>query len=298
MAIMRGLRLLPVVLTVTAALLTAPVAGGSEDQQILVMKIDNSKAARPQTGIAAADLMYVEPVEGGLSRLMAVYWTNTPQVVGPVRSARESDINLLQQFGRPALGFSGGAPEVLNALGQADISLVNKVAGGYVRHGDRPAPHNLYADPAKLLQAADANSHPPALARGSVRPDGVSTASFDTKVAATPITVTWDDTRSRWMIAMDGAPLLDTAGGQASAGTVIVQQVRITDSAVHDVAGVPSPIADTTGGGKATVLRDRMRFDGNWTWNADRRITEFSTDDREPIPLAESGPVWILLAKA
>src|SRR5438270_6788035 len=69
---------------------------------VLAVKIDNIVLARPQTGLTQADLVYVLPVEGGLSRFMAVFSSHLPRVIGPVRSAREDDLQLLRQFDRPA----------------------------------------------------------------------------------------------------------------------------------------------------------------------------------------------------
>src|SRR5215831_3297358 len=69
---------------------------------VLAVKIDNIVHARPQTGLTRADIVYVLPVEGGLSRFLAVYSSDNPSVIGPVRSAREDDLELLRQFGRPA----------------------------------------------------------------------------------------------------------------------------------------------------------------------------------------------------
>src|SRR5215471_3210695 len=73
----------------------------------LAVKIDNIVYARPQTGLTHADIVYVLPVEGGLSRFLTVFSSHHPRVIGPVRSAREDDIQLLRQFGRPAFAFSG-----------------------------------------------------------------------------------------------------------------------------------------------------------------------------------------------
>lgn len=80
---------------------------------VLVAKIDNSPQARPPVGLGAADVVYVEPVEGGLSRLAAVFSTDKPPVIGPVRSVRETDLTLLDQFGNPTLASSGAAPSWL-----------------------------------------------------------------------------------------------------------------------------------------------------------------------------------------
>ena len=70
--------------------------------RVLAVKIDNIVNARPQTGLTHADIVYVLPVEGGLSRFMAIFSSDYPRVAGPVRSAREDDLELLRQFGRPA----------------------------------------------------------------------------------------------------------------------------------------------------------------------------------------------------
>ena len=76
--------------------------------RVVVVKIDNIVQARPPTGLASADIVYLLPVEGGLSRIFAVFSTRFPKIIGPVRSAREDDLALLRQFGRP--GFAYSAP--------------------------------------------------------------------------------------------------------------------------------------------------------------------------------------------
>lgn len=120
---------------------------------VLAVKIDNVGPARPQTGIGRADIIYAEQVESGLSRLMAVYATRLPPVVGPVRSARETDLELLRQFDRPALAFSGAQSKLLPLIAEAPLTALppgKAPAAAYFRGSDRPAPHNLYLRPAKL----------------------------------------------------------------------------------------------------------------------------------------------------
>src|SRR5579859_698295 len=79
----------------------------------LIFKIDNVAQARPPTGLTDADIVYLLPVDAGLSRIFAVFSSHIPPVVGPVRSARAEDIQLLGQFGRPAFAFSGAQPQLL-----------------------------------------------------------------------------------------------------------------------------------------------------------------------------------------
>src|SRR5258708_2520879 len=89
--------------------------------RVLAVKIDNIVYARPQTGLTHADIVYVLPVEGGLSRFLAVFSSNYPPVIGPVRSAREDDLELLRQFGRPAFAYSGATPHLLPFVERARI---------------------------------------------------------------------------------------------------------------------------------------------------------------------------------
>src|SRR5580698_4386389 len=88
---------------------------------VLAVKIDNIVYARPQTGLTSADIVYVLPVEGGLSRFLAVFSSHLPPVIGPVRSAREDDLEVLRQFGTPAFAYSGAAPHLLPFVHRARI---------------------------------------------------------------------------------------------------------------------------------------------------------------------------------
>ena len=124
--------------------------------RVLAVKIDNIVYARPQTGLARADLVYVLPVEGGLSRFLAVYSSDYPSVIGPVRSAREDDLELLRQFGRPAFAYSGATAALLPYIHRTAriVDLYDGIASGYYRDNSRIAPYNLYARTRQLLHQA------------------------------------------------------------------------------------------------------------------------------------------------
>src|SRR6202020_1904866 len=99
---------------------------------VLAVKIDTIVYARPQTGLQSADLVYVIPVEGGLTRFMAVYSSHIPPVIGPVRSARQSDLDILKQFGRPAFAWSGARSHLVPFIERAPVSdlYALQVGGG------------------------------------------------------------------------------------------------------------------------------------------------------------------------
>ncbi|SFB19979.1 Protein of unknown function [Amycolatopsis marina] len=264
---------------------------------VLAVKLDNVPAARPQTGLSAADTVYVEPVEGRATRLVALYTGKLPAVVGPVRSARETDVQLLAQYGKPVLAYSGSAPE-LNAL-LRNAALVRAPAedlpGAYFRDGGRRMPHNLFVRPDRLPKAEKYRGHPPLL-HGRAPPGGVADSRHRVDFGGATYDFTWSGERRRWMVSMGGSPLVSTESGRIGAATVVVQRVDVhAGREIVDVRGNLSPVAVTVGSGQATVLRDGKRFEGTWSRASAAEPTRFAARDGSDLPLAE-GPAWILLA--
>ncbi|HEU5471404.1 MAG TPA: DUF3048 domain-containing protein [Actinophytocola sp.] len=278
--------------TPTATAPAVPPAGAPG----LAVKIDNVRDARPATGLGAADVVYVEPVEGGLTRLVALYDGEVPAVIGPVRSARRTDIELLGQYGRPVFAYSGAAPELLPALRAANLVNASpaEVPGAYHRGSEHSAPHNLYLS-ARRLPGGSAAPATPALQYGAAPATGAPSTRLDVRYPASSFTFIWSG--EDWQVSMDGTPLSSTESGRLSAATVIEQRVVITaaESTVDGPGG--SPVARTVGRGSATVLRDGQRFDATWSRPAAGAPTRFHTASGLPLPLAP-GPVWILLVPA
>ena len=136
-----------------------PGTSGLPEGTVLAVKIDNTAGARPRVGVDKAAVVYVEPVEGGLTRLLAVFSTGAgdlPPEVGPIRSARESDVALLASWGRVALAFSGGSAFTRGLVDQADLAAIPYDAStqGYRRAGDRRAPYNVIGNTQALIARA------------------------------------------------------------------------------------------------------------------------------------------------
>ncbi len=262
---------------------------------VLGVKIDNAAVARPQSGLALADLVYVEPIEGGLSRLLAVYQSQVPSVVGPVRSTRVSDLELLANFGRPALAFSGAAAEVGALVVRApvlDVSALRR-PGDYHRDQRRPMPHNLYGD-ATLLRQGGTPPRDIGFRFGPTPPGGRPVPGTEVRYPATAIGVQWVPAEAKWVISMDGAPLTSASGPRPGAATVVLQRVSVRNTTVRDAAGSPSPFAETVGAGDVVVLRDGLAFTGKWSRAAPDAITTFTLPDGSPLTFAR-GPVWVVL---
>src|ERR1700722_12126427 len=207
---------------------------------VLAVKIDNIVTARPQTGLQSADLMYVIPVEGGLSRFMAVFSSHIPPVVGPVRSARQSDLDILRQFGRPAFAWSGATPHLVPFIERAPlVDLYALKVGGYYRVGFRVAPENLYANPRTLLREAPhaSKARDIGFRFGQLPAGGRAARSLTVRYPATTITFRWSAKARRWLLWMDGKPGRAAEGGQLGGSTGIIQYTRIATSRVHEDGG-------------------------------------------------------------
>jgi len=264
---------------------------------VLAVKIDNVAPARPQTGTTAADLVYVEPVEGGLTRLLAVFQSRIPPVAGPVRSARETDLQLLAGLGAPALAFSGEAPELRPLLATAPVvdASASAMPAAYYRERDRPPPHNVYTRTAAL--SAGGPPRDIGFQFGALPAGGRATANITARFPSVSISAEWVAAERRWVFGVDGAPLLAAEGGRPGAATVVLQQVVVRDTAIRDAAGAPSPFAESVGAGPAVVLRDGQAFDGTWSRPSPDAPTTFTRPDGAPLTFAP-GPVWVLLLPA
>jgi hypothetical protein len=250
--------------------------------RVLAVKIDNIVYARPQTGLTHADIVYVLPVEGGLSRFLAIFSSVYPPVIGPVRSAREDDLQLLRQFGRPAFAYSGATATLLPYIHRTAriVDLYDGIASGYYRDNRRIAPYNLYARTPQLLKQAPRASK--------------VTRSASVSYPAASFRFTWSAARGRWLVSMDGAPAVTTDGGRLSPATVVIQYTTVRTSRFLEY-GKPPPYAETVGSGTALVLRDGRAWTTHWSRPTADGGTTFRTASGQRMTFAR-GQVWVVLA--
>ncbi|WP_329201250.1 DUF3048 domain-containing protein [Streptomyces sp. NBC_01435] len=278
---------------------TASTSSGTR-AHVLAVKIDNVGPARPQTGLDKADIIYVEQVEAGLSRMMAVYSSSLPPVVGPVRSARETDLELLRQFDRPALAFSGAQTKLLPAIAEAPLDPLppEKDPGAYFRADDRAAPHNLFLRPGRTPHATTGRNAAEdiGLRFAAAVPGGRAVADRTVRYPAARFTFTWSAERGRWLVSMDGTPARTAGGARLGAADVVVQNVTVRPSLYRDRWGSTSPYTETVGSGSAVVLRDGKEYDVRWSRPSADSTTSFTTSDGERMTFAP-GQVWIVLAQ-
>ncbi|MDI2032618.1 DUF3048 domain-containing protein [Saccharopolyspora sp. TS4A08] len=260
---------------------------------VLAVKIDNAPQARPHTGTGAADIVYVEPVEAGISRLIGIFASRTPPVVGPVRSARQTDLRLLAQFGHPTLAFSGAAPELLPEIGRAPLTNASQqTLPGAFHRGPGVMPHNLFARTDRLPPGAGWSPAAPLVFGPAPAAGGVPTGHEEIAYPHARVGFDWDG--ARWLVSMDGRPYVTTDSGRGAASTVVLQEVPVSSSPFQDVSGNVSPFAETVGGGRAVVLRDGHKFNSYWNRPAPEVGTTYTTEAGEPMTFAP-GQVWVVL---
>ena len=263
---------------------------------VLAIKIDNIVYARPQTGLTRADIIYVLPVEGGLTRFLAIFSSHFPRIIGPVRSSRQDDLPLLRQFDRPAFAFSGAQNNLLPVVERARIvNLYAGKVGGYFRNYGRIAPYNLYAVTRVLLRESKRRSSRAqciGFRFGPKPAGGRRTRSVAVSYPAAWYRFTWSAHRKRWLVWIDGAPAATTEGPQMSAATVVIQHTIVRTSVFKEESRRP-PYAETVGHGWALVLRNGRAYRVRWARPHANHGTTF-TYHGKPFRFAK-GQVWIVL---
>ena len=275
----------------------------------LAVKIDDTARGRPQSGLVQADVVFEEMVEGGLTRLLVVYQSQDPATVGPVRSARSTDLFLLAELGRPLFAWSGANPTFAAAVRGADVLDVGAGAapGAYRRSPDRRAPYNLYASSARLRAAGagrdDTGARTPPRPLFAYRSAGaaltgpgvVPATGFDTTGTgrlATDITWTWDQAAASWSRRQDGTPHVDADGRPVRVANVIVRFTPYRDSGVHQASGAIVPEAAAVGEGDAWLLSGGRAQRGHWRKPSAGAATTYTDAGGAPLRLAP-GPTWV-----
>jgi hypothetical protein len=273
------------------------------DGPILVVKIDDTTAARPQAGIEDADLVYIEQVEAGLTRLAVVFSSKIPAVIGPVRSARISDIEILEQFGRVAFAYSGAQKKLLPVIAAANLENLGAQRQSREIYSNDPlrnAPTAMMLQAQTLMQKVEEQQLPVAISKNA----GWNFAeSFDTGTAVASAKISWpansheavwSELEKRWLLFHRGVPNLAASGIHLGATTFVIQIVSITPSEYGDKFGGVTPFTATVGSGRGYVLRDGKYITALWNRPTPDSGTTWTTNQGEEIPFAP-GQIWIAL---
>jgi hypothetical protein len=267
------------------------------DRPVLAVKIDNAAAALPPQGLDAADIVFEEEVEGGLTRFLALFQSEDPEEIGPVRSGREVDADLLPEFD-PVLAFSGAAHPVKNLLMEAEVPFYEEgqADDAFFRVPDRIAPHNLFAHTEQLWEAGEDQEVPvdPVFTFDEDTPfGGIETGTADLVFSAySNAQWVWNDTA--WERLQNGSPHVTAEGEVITAQNVVLMRIETAQGNRTDSAGNPTVALDVFGKGPAIVLRDGERFKAQWVKEDADSPLQWLDKDGDPLPLTP-GSTWVEL---
>ena len=276
----------------------------------LAVKVDNLDApgetAVPQLGLLKADVVFEEIVEGNITRLVGIFHSQQPGRVGPVRSARTTDVQLLPQFGRILLGWSGGNAGVVGAVRSNPAIIdagVDVATGSYSRQGPHPAPHNLYVEADQLWGVApEGTPPPPALFQyrspGQELPPEARQAlgvdlSWGGGAVTAPVSWRWDENLRVWVRSQRGRFHVDQGGEAITAKNVVVLVTEYGRSA----ADTRSPEAQTVGSGELFAYVNGRVIHGRWDRPDVAKPATLVDDAGQPV-LLSPGQTWVELPRS
>lgn len=275
------------------------------ERPALFVKIDNEPGAFPQAGLNDADLVYEEMVEGNYTRLLSVFQSRNADPLGPVRSVRPTDPQLVAPFGG-LFGYSGGTERFINLLRQTpgitDVGVGN-VAAAYPRRSIHSIPHNQYTATQRLYEAAPPGLRPPPpfspfLTPGQAFSPPGATPATKVTVPFGAITVTWDWDAAAgvWKRSHDGKPDVLENGEPETATTVIVQFVPYEPvPGATDSVGAQVVDAQLAGQqGEAWILANGQVFKGRWSKPELTSVIAYTDPGGQPVPIPP-GRTWIEL---
>ena len=273
------------------------------DGPVMAVKIDDTSAARPQIGLEDADLVYIEQVEGGLTRLAAIFSSTIPKNIGPVRSARISDIDILAQYGKIIFAFSGAQRAMLTLISNSnlwDYGAQRSSPTIYTRDETRPGPYDMILRGDLLLEKVISDEREVAVSKplgwsfGEAPDGGVAIDSVSVQWPASKYEATWSKSENRWLLSNFDKPNFSASGKQLGATTFVIQNVEMSDSIFRASDGTYTPLSETVGTGTGYILRDGRSFKANWSRPTAESGTAWTLTDGSEIKFA-AGSIWVAL---
>lgn len=286
-------------------------AAGTESLSLpaVACKVDNVEAARPQFNLNKTDIVFVEMVEFGLTRLVAVWHSQPVDQAGPVRSVRPMDADITA----PLAGifcFSGGQLPFVNAVKDTGQYMASETTeqgddkGSFSRLSSRSAPHNVIVN-VDLLQSqhTDLKAPPAMLPMVAFDPETESYEAASTEAGEVTLSFKvkypqaesgWKAEGAYWVRTQDGKQHTDEVTGEILRATNVVVLQTKTDNSFRDPKYGPIPRTVMIDSGIAWVFSNGKRVKGTWTKSSQSAPIQLFDEAGAPIKLAV-GNTWIEL---
>ncbi|HEY8641855.1 MAG TPA: DUF3048 domain-containing protein [Candidatus Dormibacteraeota bacterium] len=287
---------------------TSNITAGFKTLPPIMIVVENSGPARPQTGLQDADIVYEYISEYSISRMTAIYFNNPPALIGPVRSARM--INPFIGFSFDGLTMcSGGSVGTLHYMFQDPHSVpgtINDFDRGnhFFRSSAKEAPHNLYTSGDRGVRLrSELPVPPPEYQVDPAHPDiDMGSPADAPQVPLHAVSWTYDPNSKQYLRFDHGTPFTDDQyHAQLHAKNVVVMHVGFRDAGwVEDENGGAHSIwYDMLGSGAAEVWSNGKLVHATWHMgdpalpHYDNHRPVWFTDEQGKVMELNSGLTWI-----
>ena len=276
-----------------------PTSPAAETRPALAVKIDNVQGAWPQAGLNQADIVFDLPVEGGLTRLLAIFHSQDVAQFGPIRSARPVDADILHLLGHAYFAFSGGTTSDLGPINDhsnATPMWWDVTPSLFVIRHDHAIPHQVFGTTAMLYAGGEARypstTPPPAMFsyQAAIPTNGVPATSVTAQYSAATALWTWNG--KQYVRDQSGHPDLLIDGSQVTATNVVVMSVGVKNTSAHDSHGTVVPLPVVIGSGQVWVFRNGVVVHGTWTRPTENSAMKLVTTTGQVIALMP-GRTWV-----
>ncbi|MEG3615993.1 DUF3048 domain-containing protein [Isoptericola haloaureus] len=270
----------------------------------VAVKIENSPAARPHTGLHRADVVWEQVVEGGITRFVAVYHSDYPDEVGPIRSVRPMDPATVAPM-RGLLAASGGIGSYLRNVERRGTQLVINDDGdpGFWRWSGRYAPHNVYGNVRTFARQADRRRaepppaqfrYAPGAKKATARSEGKRARTADVRLSAAQRTTwTWNRGDGAYRRSDNGTPSI-SSGQRVTARNVVLLRMQVSLTSQRDASGARVPKTELVGSGTGRVLSGGRSVAVEWSKKGPRKPLRLTRPNGDPVRLAP-GTTWVEL---
>lgn len=267
--------------------------------KVLAVKFDDTTYSHPQQGVESADVVFVTQVEAGLTRLMGIFSSQYPEVLGPVRSARISDIDILAQFGKVGFLYSGSQSKlrpVLTSANLVNLSAERNPPTIYFNNPDRVPPYAMMVKPNLLLEKAEEVTVVRSVGwqHGTRAPSAVKISSATIRWPNAVYKATWSRENRKFLLEHDNTINLAFSGVQLGSPMMVIQMVTIKPSEYGDKFGGITPKTTVVGEGDAYLLRNGTMTQVRWKRASAESPTQWNLPDGSEAKFAR-GQVWIFL---
>jgi hypothetical protein len=272
--------------------------GAANKRCAVTVKIDNTRASQPKYGVNLADVVYEEVVEGGYTRLAAIFNSQAPDRVGSVRSVRLSDQLIVAPI-RGIFAYSGGAPYAINSINTAPVVQLDENRAGNLMFRDhsRNAPLNLYANVGAMYARCKDPAPPPLY---SYRPTGATTPGTPVTsvrvgfLGSFPVTWTWDAASGSWIRTIFGERETGAGAPPIAPQNVIVMPVPYKGGDPRPQYYLYGAEAQLVGSGKVQVFTNGKQINGTWS-RPDKSKPATLVDATGKTILLTPGQTWVQL---